>query len=122
MDSSIEPAGARNEMSAEEQHREAPKSHTIGVQLGASGQPDVPILANFARVQMSAPAAIVDFGFLEPDALDALARVARKGGKMPPAIRGRLAARLALSPEALATLHQQLGQALAILGSRREGK
>jgi hypothetical protein len=99
---------------------DAPKTHTIGVQLVANGQPDVPMLANFARVQMSAPAVVVDFGFLEPDALKALSRMAGKGEKVPAAMKGRLAARIALEPETLVSLYQQLGQSIARAGAARK--
>lgn len=91
------------------------QSQTIGVRLLPVGESDLPIFSNFARVQMSPSAVLVDFGFLEPNAVAALARTARSGGKMPEAIDGRLAARFALTPDALVALHQQLGQAIASL-------
>jgi hypothetical protein len=101
---------------------DAPKTHRVGVQLVANGQSDVPMLANFARVQISSPAVVVDFGFLEPDALNALSQMAGNGTKMPDAIRGRQAARVALTPDALVALYQQLGQAITGLRAIRETK
>ena len=95
----------------------APQS--IGVRLVPTGNSDLPILSNFARVQLSASGVLVDFGFIEPAGLDALARTARAGGKMPEAVNGRLAARFALTPDALVALHQQLGQAMAGLRDAR---
>ena len=118
--STAQPATIGAEQAATSNGSDAPKAHTIGVQLVANGQPDVPMLANFARVQMSAPAVVVDFGFLEPDALNALTRIASKGEKMPAAIKGRQAARVALTPEALIGLYQQLGQVIA--GLQGKGK
>lgn len=97
-----------------------PASQSIGVRLVPTGDSDLPILSNFARVQVSGSGVLVDFGFIEPAGLAALARTARAGGKMPEAVNGRLAARFALTPDALVALHQQLGQALgALQGSRR---
>ena len=98
----------------------ARSDQSVGVRLMPNGKSDVPLLANFARVQVSAPAVMVDFGFHEPAALGALAQRARNGGKMPEAINGHLAARLALSPEALVALHQQLGQAIDGLRAPRK--
>ena len=86
---------------------------TVGVRLVGNGMSDVPVMANFARVHLSAPAVVVDFGFVEPAALQALASVARNGGKVPEAMDGRLAARVAMTPDAMIALHQQLGQAIA---------
>jgi hypothetical protein len=123
VEKSIETSIAQPDTIAAEQAKsngsDAAKTHTIGVQLVANGQPDVPMLANFARVQMSATAVVVDFGFLEPDALQALSRMAGKGEKMPAAINGRLAARIALEPEALASLYRQLGQVMARVSAAR---
>lgn len=99
----------------------APQS--IGVRLVPTGESDLPVLANFARVQMSGSGVLVDFGFIEPAGLDALARTARAGGKMPEAVNGRLAGRFALTPDSLIALHQQLTQAIAGLrGAGRKGE
>lgn len=126
MDTSIETNTAQAETNEQEPcirpgAAKAPKGHVVGVQLLANGQPDVPMLANFARVQMSATAVVLDFGFLEPDGLNALSRMAGKGEKMPAAIKGRLAARIALEPEALASLYRQLGQTIARVSAARKG-
>ena len=128
MDTSIDTSSAQADTAAPEQSaapaatKSAPKGHTVGVQLVANGQPDVPMLANFARVQMSAPAIVVDFGFLEPDAINALTRMAGKGEKMPAAIKGRQAARVALTPDVLVALYQQLGQAIAVLQGKAKDR
>src|SRR6266511_4091308 len=100
-------------MADESKKTEAPKaSRRVGIRLVPTGRSDLPLLANVARGQMSAAAVLVDFGFLEPAPLAALARRARAGEKMPEAMNGRLIARIALSSEALLALHQQLGQIL----------
>ena len=94
----------------------------IGVRLVPAGDGDLPVVANFARVQVSSSGVLVDFGFLEPAGLDMLARTARAGGKMPEAVQGRLAGRFALTPEALLALHEQLGQVAATLRAPRKKK
>jgi len=104
-------------MADEPKKLEAPKDaaaqrQRVGVRLVPGGQSDVPLFANVARVQRSAAAVIVDFGFLEPAPMQALARQARAGAKIPEAMDGRLVARIALSAEALASLHKQLDQAI----------
>ena len=116
-------------MAAEEQEKAAPPpagaraaAKAIGVRLVPAGDGDLPVVANFARVQVSSSGVLVDFGFLEPAGLDMLARTARAGGKMPEAVQGRLAGRFALTPEALLALHEQLGQVAATLRAPRKKK
>jgi hypothetical protein len=50
-----------------------------------------------------------------------LTNMARAGKKVPERVNGRLAARVAVSYKALATLHRQIGSVLQSL-SRREKK
>jgi hypothetical protein len=102
--------------------RSGAKQPAIGVRLIPTGDSDLPILSNYTRVQMSSAGVFVDFGFLEPSGLDMLARTARAGGKMPEAVQGRLAARFALTPDALLALHQQLAQVIAGLRAPRKKK
>ena len=61
----------------------------------------------------------IDFGFLEPAMLNALPRVAREGGKLTETLNGKLAVRVALGYDALAGLHQQIGQILTGLRQQR---
>ena len=115
-------------MAAEEEGRAAPAvagarqgaKQTIGVRLAPANGSDLPVVCNFTRVQLSSAGVLIDFGFLEPAGLDILARTARAGGKMPEAVQGRLAARFALTADALLALHQQLGQAIAGLRPPRK--
>jgi hypothetical protein len=51
----------------------------------------------------------------------ALNNMARAGKKVPERVNGRLAARVAISYEALASLHRQIGALLQAVG-RREKK
>ena len=72
----------------------------------------MPILSNFALVHPSAGVALVDFGFVDPGAVAAISGMAKAGGKVPERMNGRLCARVALTYEALANLHRQLGAVL----------
>jgi len=85
----------------------------LGLRLVPSANSDQPVFANVCNVNVAPGVAFIDFGFLEPAMLSALPRVAKQGGKLPERIEGRLAVRVALGVEALASLHQQLGRVLA---------
>lgn len=84
----------------------------VGIQLQPVDHSDQPIFANFTAVQGAPGMVFLDFGFLEPQAISGLARLARSGSAVPEAIRGRLACRVALSPDTVANLAQQLNQLL----------
>jgi hypothetical protein len=85
----------------------------LGLRLVPVGNSDQPVFANVCNVNVAPGVAFIDFGFLEPAMLTALPRVAKEGGKLPERIEGRLAVRVAMGVEALASLHQQLGRVLA---------
>jgi hypothetical protein len=85
----------------------------LGLRLVPVGNSDQPVFANVCNVNVAPGVAFIDFGFLEPAMLSALPRVAKEGGKLPERIEGRLAVRIAMGVEALASLHQQLGRVLA---------
>ena len=55
----------------------------------------------------------------QPDPMCALRRVAREGGKLPERLNGKLAVRVAMGYDALAGLHQQIGQVLTGLRQQR---
>lgn len=89
-----------------------PRTIGLGVRLVPSGDSDQPRVANYTALTLAPGMAFLDFGFFEPAMLAALPRVAQQGGKLPESINGRLVTRVAMSYEALANLHQQLGNAL----------
>ena len=88
------------------------RTSSVAVRLGesAAGQP---LLANYSSATVTSGMVLVDFGFLEPGMLNALSRAARSGGKIPAAVNGRLAARVALPPDVARSLYAQLGRLLA---------
>jgi hypothetical protein len=89
------------------------KPTQLGLRLAPVEGSDQPVFANVCSVNVSPGVAFIDFGFLEPAMLAALPRVVRSGGKLPERIEGKLAVRVALGVEALASLHQQLGRVLS---------
>lgn len=92
------------------------QNRQMGIRLVPVENSDQAVVANYCSINVSPGMAFVDFGFLEPAMLAALPRVARSGGKLPERIDGKLAVRVAMGYDALANLHQQLGQVLRGLG------
>lgn len=95
----------------------SPTRATLGIRLMPVDNSDQPVVANYAQVNVMPGMAFIDFGFLEPGMLNALPRVAKQGGKLPDSLNGKLAVRVAMSYEAAASLHQQLGRMLSGLGA-----
>jgi hypothetical protein len=95
-----------------------PEKKGVNVQLVPSADSERPVLSNFTTLHPAPGMVLMDFGFLEPGALAALSQMARSGKKMPERINGRLATRVALSYESLATLHQQIGRLLQAVSKR----
>jgi hypothetical protein len=91
---------------------EKAQNRQLGIRLAPVENSDQPVVANYSAINVSPGMAFLDFGFLEPAMLAALPRVARAGGKLPERLNGKLAVRVALGYDALANLHQQLGQVL----------
>jgi hypothetical protein len=80
----------------------------VGIRL-ASGEPSTqPILCNFSGVTNAGGLLLLEFGFLEPGGLNAVAKAARSGANPPDAITGQRICRLALPPDTAAQLAQQL--------------
>ncbi|MFI5326030.1 MAG: hypothetical protein ACHQ7H_07330 [Candidatus Rokuibacteriota bacterium] len=88
----------------------------LGLKLVPVADSDQPVLSNLTTVSVAPGLVFIDFGFIEPNLLAALPRMARLGGKMPDRISGKLAVRVALGFDSLSTLHQQLGQVIKGLG------
>lgn len=90
----------------------------LGIRMQAVNQSDQPVFANFTTVQGVPGMVFVDFGFLEPSVLPAVARLAREGGKLPETVNGRLAARIVLGVDAAMQLAQQLEQHLRAVNAQ----
>jgi hypothetical protein len=101
----------------------ATETTSVGVELVPSNDSDRPVLSNFVTLQPASGVALIDFGFLEPGAVAAMSQMARSGKKLPERIKGRLAARVALSYDVLANLHQQSSRLLqAMTAAAATGK
>ncbi|PTQ78804.1 hypothetical protein C8R26_101120 [Nitrosomonas oligotropha] len=85
-----------------------PMQVNIRMQQGEhTGQP---LYSNFTSVQGGQGVVIVDFGFLDPQTINALNRLARSGEKAPEAVGARMSCRMAISVEAATNLAHQLNQ------------
>ena len=106
---------------AEQDNKQATPEKTVAlnIRLAPVGNSDQPVLANFTRLNGAPGMVFVDFGFLEPAALNALSQLARTGGKIPETLAGKLAVRVALGYDAVAGLHQQLGQVVEGMKAQR---
>ena len=69
-----------------------------------------PLYSNFTSVQGGQGVVIVDFGFLDPQTINALNRLARSGEKAPETVGARMSYRMAISLDAANNLAQQLNQ------------
>ena len=110
---------------AEQIEKQAPQEANtvaLNIRLQPVDNSDQPVLSNFVRLNGAPGMVFVDFGFLEPAALTALSQLARTGGKIPETLQGKLAVRVALGFDAVAGLHQQLGQVLANIKAQRTDK
>ena len=82
----------------------------------ASAQPRV---ANSTTVSVAQGIAYLDFGFLEPVVLAAIAKTAKDGQLAPKGVDGMLVTRVAMPLESLARLQQQLRQVVVGLREAR---
>jgi hypothetical protein len=93
-----------------------PKDTTIAlsVRLKPSDSSAHPRAANYTSVGISQGMAYLDFGFIEPAVLAAIAKNAKDGQAAPKGLDGHLVSRVAMDISALARLHQQIQQVLAV--------
>jgi hypothetical protein len=89
-----------------------PEGQRVAIRLVPNAQSEQPILSNVSLAYPAQALLFVDFGFIQPSAMQALAGLARSGKKAPQQLDARLSARVALTYDAAAGLHQQLGKAL----------
>jgi uncharacterized membrane protein len=79
------------------------------VRLAPVDNSDQPVVANYATVTVAPGIVFIDFGFIEPGLLAAIPKVAKQGGKLPQAVNGKLAVRVAMGYDALSILYRQIG-------------
>ena len=100
-------------MAQDEKQEAKAKSGGLNISLAPVDHSDQPTLSNYTRIHGAPGIVYVDFGFLDPAAMDALSRIRQTGGKIPERLNGKLAVRVAMGFDTLAVLHQQLGSAVA---------
>ena len=64
----------------------------------------------------------MDFGFIEPALLGAIAKTAKDGQAAPKGLDGHLVTRVAMGVDVLARLHQQVQQVLVTMREARQSK
>lgn len=94
----------------------------LNVRLKPSESSAHPRAANYTNVGVAQGIAYLDFGFIEPALLAAVAKTAKDGQAAPKGLDGRFVSRVAMDVSALARLHQQIQQVLAGLREIRQPK
>ncbi len=94
----------------------------LNVRLKPSESSAHPRATNYTNVNVAQGIAYVDFGFIEPTQLAAVAKTAKDGQAAPKGLEGAIVARVAMSVDVLARLHQQIQQVLVGLRDARQPK
>ncbi len=94
----------------------------LNVRLKPSESSAHPLATNYTNVGVAQGIAYVDFGFIEPALLAAIAKTAKDGQTAPKGLEGHLVTRVAMSVDVLARLHQQIQHVLVGLREARRGK
>jgi hypothetical protein len=101
-----------------------PKTQTIAlnVRLKPSESSAHPRATNYTNVGVAQGIVYVDFGFIEPSLLAAIAKTTKDGQAAPKGLEGALVTRVAMSVDVLARLHQQIQQVLVGLRDKQQAK
>ena len=94
----------------------------LNVRLKPSEPSAHPLATNSTNVNVAQGIAYVDFGFIEPTLLAAIAKTAKDGQAAPKGLEGAIVTRVAMSVDVLARLHQQIQQVLVSLREARQAK
>jgi hypothetical protein len=94
----------------------------LNVRLKPSEPSAHPLATNYTTVGVAQGIAYLDFGFIEPTLLSAIAKTAKDGQAAPKGLEGALVARVAMGVDVLARLHQQIQQVLVGLRDARQPK
>jgi len=84
----------------------------LNVRLKPSEPSAHPRATNYTNVGVAQGIAYIDFGFIEPTLLAAVAKTAKDGQAAPKGVDGTLVTRVAMGLDVLARLHQQIQQVL----------
>lgn len=94
----------------------------LNVRLKPSEPSAHPRAANYTNVSVAQGMAYLDFGFIEPSLLAAIAKVAKNGQASPKGLDGHLVTRVAMDAGSLMRLQQQIQQVLVGLREARKPK
>jgi hypothetical protein len=94
----------------------------LNVRLKPSDSAAHPRAVNYSNVGIAQSIAYVDFGFIEPALLAAVAKTAKDGQTAPKGLDGHMVSRIAMDVGALARLQQQIQQVLANLQAGKQPK
>jgi hypothetical protein len=95
---------------------------SLNVRLKPSESSAHPRATNYTNVGVAQGIAYLNFGFIEPALLGAIAKTAKDGQAAPKGLEGHLVTRVAMSVEMLARLHQQIQQVLVTMRDARKPK
>jgi hypothetical protein len=98
------------------------KTIALNVRLKPSEPSAHPRATNYTNVGVSQGIAYLDFGFIEPTLLAAIAKTAKDGQAAPKGLEGTIVTRVAMGLDVLARLHQQMQQVLVSLREAQQGK
>lgn len=94
----------------------------LNVRLKPSESSAQPRATNYTNVGVAQGIAYLDFGFIEPALLAAIAKTAKDGQAAPQGLEGTLVTRVAMGVDVLARLHQHIQQVLVGLRDARQKK
>ena len=94
----------------------------LNVRLKHSESSAHPRAANYTNVGIAQGIAYLDFGFIEPALLAAVAKTAKDGQAAPKGLEGHLVTRVAMDIGSLTRLQQQIRQVLASLSTAQKPK
>ena len=94
----------------------------LNVRLKPSESSAHPRATNYTNVGVAQGIAYLDFGFIEPALLAAIAKTAKDGQAAPKGLDGHLVTRVAMDLGSLARLQQQIQQVFGGLGAAQKAK
>ena len=98
------------------------KTIALNIRLKPSEPSAHPRATNYTNVGVAQGIAYVDFGFIEPTQLAAIAKTAKDDQAAPKGLDGVLVTRVAMGLDVLARLQQQMQQVLVSLRDAQQAK
>ena len=98
------------------------KTLALNVRLKPSESSAHSRATNYTNGGVAQGIAYLDFGFIEPSLLAAIAKTAKEGPAAPKGLEGALVTRVAMGVDVPARLHQQIQQVLVGLRDARQPK